>query len=256
MKIEIRKRPPEAKMARIAVREKTLYVCKRCGNHYYAYYFFCPQCMGEVANTAPQFSMLRIVSCFAEASEEAGAILQKLAGSTGFDFNAAMKKPPWLCMKQSDPAILRIWKDCMGAAGIQAEINASLPPARGRKRKEHPPLFAQNAPYPEFLPAAITQEMRGLAQALPSASLKLAWAETSALAMNLLERIYKKQSERVLFIDYVYQTEEMLREFTTKFSSGKVSNPAFERQNQILHDAFQRMGSEMDSVREQVQKQL
>ena len=159
-------------------------------------------------------------------------------------------------MKQSDRGILRVWKECLEAAGFQGDVLATAPPSRGRRRKEAAPLFPQNAPYPQFLPPMITQDMRILANGLSSPSLKLAWAETASSAMNLLERIYKKHSERVLFIDYVYMIEQSLRDFTTRFSTGKISDQSFERQSSILLESFRHMESEMDSVREHVQEQL
>ena len=256
MKIEVRRRTPDSKTPRIAIREKTIYVCKRCGNHYYSYHFFCPQCLGEVENSSPQFSMLRISSLSSDDANESQLLFERLSGIEGFDFTGALKKLPWICMKQSDPGLLRIWKECLEAAGFHADILATLPPAKARKRKEHPPLFVQNAPYPQFLPPALTQDIRALGSALPPASLKLAWAETASAAVNLLERIYKKQSERVLFIDYIYQIEESLREFTATLSAGKISDESFIRQTNKLMGFYRQMESEMDSVREQVQKQL
>jgi hypothetical protein len=256
MKIEIRRRPADEKPANITIREKTIYVCKRCSNHYYSYHFFCPQCMGEIFNSAPQFSILRIMSISTGNPKESESLLERLSGMEGFDFEASLKKLPWICMKQSDPTILRVWKECLESAGLRCDIIATIPPAKGRKRKENPPLFPQNATYPFFLPRSLIDDMRSAARSLPSATLRLSWAETSTLALNLLERIYKKQSDRVLFIDYVYQIEESIREFISQFLGEKISLESFERRNKMLLKSFRRMESEMDSVREQVRNQL
>jgi hypothetical protein len=212
--------------------------------------------MGEVANSSSQFSILQITGFSAENPEESRLLVTKLSGAEAFDLTAALKSLPWVFAKQSDPTILRVWKECLEAAGFRAEVVAAIPPARGRRRKEKAPIFSQDAAYPQLLPLELTRQMRSLSQTLPSASLKLAFAETAEFAMNLLERIYKKQSERVLFVDYVFHIEESLREFITKFATGKISTPSFERQNNKLLESFRHMESEMDSVREQVQNQL
>jgi hypothetical protein len=256
MKIEVRRRPGDSRSARITVREKTIYVCKQCGNRYYSYHFFCPQCLGHVASSAKQSSLLRITSCSAEEAPEVQALLGKLSGMEDFNWGSKLKNLPWLCMKESDPAILRIWKESLEVLGTGVELLNSIPPSKRKRLREQPPLFARDAPYPQFLPAVLTMEIRTIAGNLPTPSLRLHWGETAALAMNLLERIHRKQSERVLFVDFVYEIEESLREFTSRFSTPKISETAFEKQNARLAAALHRMESEMDAVREQIQNQL
>jgi hypothetical protein len=256
MKIQIRRRAREPQAPQITVREKTIYLCGQCHNRYYSYHFFCPQCLGVVASSAKHSSLLQITSCAPEELEEGGALLAKLAAISSFDYEAALKSAPWTCMMQSDPVILKVWKECLEAAKLSTEILRAAPETKSKRRKQHRPLFAENTPFPQFLPADLTEEMRALCASVPSASLKLQWAETACNAFRLVERIYKVPSERILFVDYLFQIEEHLREFTSRFASSKWAEQSFVKWNDKLKESFQRMESEMDAVREKVQDQL
>jgi len=256
MKIQIRSGTSNARVRQITVREKTIYVCKQCHNRYYSYYFFCPQCLGVVASSTKHSSLLQIISCAPGNLEETAALLAQLSAVNAFDYAAALKSAPWVCIAQTDPAILKTWKECLEAAQVRVAIFHSAPPTRTSRRKLLPPLFAQDAPYPFFLPPSLTEEIRGLAASIASASLKLQWSETASLAFHLLEGIYRTPSERILFVDFLFQIEELLREFTRRYSSPKWSESGFLKRCEKLKESFRQMQSEIDAVREKVQDQL
>src|SRR5687768_4557838 len=101
MKIQIRRGATSAKGATVRVREKTLYHCKECGNKYYAYHLFCPQCLGEVVGTVGQKHILLITSCPPQA-EEAIDSIQRLTSRTDFDFAKALRTLPWVFIMNTD----------------------------------------------------------------------------------------------------------------------------------------------------------
>src|SRR5688572_25818480 len=139
MKIQIRRSSSSSKTGPVKVRQKAVYHCKECNNKYYSYYFFCPQCLGEVVSPAPHTAVLQIVSCPSEKSE-AIELLKKLSENEEFQFRKALESLPWLCITNTDAAVLQHWKQCLQAHKVESEILAAVPVYKKRKRKNHPPL--------------------------------------------------------------------------------------------------------------------
>jgi hypothetical protein len=255
MKIQIR-RPVDSQNQSITVREKTVYTCKHCRNRYYSYHYFCPQCLGEVGSSTKNVCILQILSCPADHLQEAASLLQKLSGNSQIDFESSLSTLPWICMLQSDPAILQKWKECLESENLTIEILSAMPEVKKRRRKPNAPLFASDAPAPFFLPSSMIQNIRASTESIPSASAKLAWAETVGLAFKLLERLYKNAPERLLFYDFIFQIEEQIREFVLRLDSSRWNEQSFEKRIAKLQELLGRMESEIEAVRDQVRDQL
>jgi hypothetical protein len=255
MKIQIR-RPANSKNQPITVREKTVYTCKRCRNRYYSYHYFCPQCLGEVDSPSTNVCLLQILSCPVDHLQEAAALLQKLSGKGQIDFESALSTLPWICMLQSDPAVLQKWKDSLESENLSIEILSALPEVKKKRRKPSAPLFISNAPAPFFLPSSLTQNVRASTDSIPSATAKLEWAETVGFAFKLLERLYKNAPERLLFYDFIFQIEEQVSEFVSRLDSSRWNEQAFEKRIEKLRELLGRMESEIEAVRDQVRDQL
>jgi hypothetical protein len=255
MKIKIRRSSPSPGSGPIKVREKTIYHCKDCNNKYYSYHFLCPQCLGELSSASSGTIALQILSC-PSAADSVADLLRKLSENQQFDFEKALQSLPWICMLNSDPAILQHWKECLVAQKVEVEIFFPAIPAKTRKRKAHPPLYTANAPYPGFLPSAITDGVRKLARSVPLASAKLQWAETVLLSFNILEGLYKNHTGRILFYDIIFKIEEQIREFIDSFGSFRWSEGEFLKRNSRLKTSFEQMAVEIQEVRQQVQEQL
>ncbi len=183
-------------------------------------------------------------------------LLKKLSENQVFDFEKALQSLPWVCIMNTDPGVLQHWKECLEAQKIHAEILAVLPPNKKRKRKMQPPLFAGDAPFPNFFASSISQSLRKAAKSIPLASAKLRWAETVLLSFNILEGLYKNHTGRILFYDFIFQIEEQFREFLESFGSFKWSENEFLKRNDKLKVSFERMADEIQAVREQVREQL
>jgi hypothetical protein len=255
MKIQIRRSSPSARSGPIKVREKTIYHCKECKNKYYSYHFLCPQCLGELSSGSPATTALQIRSS-PEAPDSVADLLRKLSENQQFDFDKALESVPWVCMLNSDPAILQHWKDCLEAQKAKVEVFLPTIPTKSRRRKPHPPLYAANAPYPSFLPSAISEGVRQIARSLPNASAKLRWAETILLSFGILEGLYKNHTGRILFYDIIFNIEEQIREFIESHASFRLSEPEFLKRNERLRASFEKMAVEIQEVRQQVQEQL
>jgi hypothetical protein len=255
MTIHVRRPSFSSRNPRIKVREKTLYYCKDCGNRYYSYYFFCPQCLGEVSSSMQDTSLLQIVSA-PEERAEAVELLKKLSADEEFDFEKALTSLPWNCMMNTDRAILEHWKEYLEAEKFRIEIFAAPPQSKAKRRKPFRPLFASSAPYPAFLSPSMTTRMREVARQCPTASAKLRWVETVSLLATVLEGLYKHPSGRVLFYDFIFAIEEQLREFLGNFSTGRWKEQDFLTRNEKLKKAAQQMQTEIEAVRQQVQEQL
>jgi hypothetical protein len=255
MKIKIQRSSPSTKTGPVRVREKIIYRCTDCKNRYYSYHFFCPQCLGEVAPAAPGTGALRILACPSSA-DSITDLLKILSENQKFDFEKALQTLPWICMLNSDPAILQHWKECLKAQKIEAEIFSPAPPAKTRKRKSHPPLYNSNAPYPNYLPSFIIQGIRKTAQLMPQASAKLKWAETILLSFHILEGLYKSHTGRILFYDIIFRIEEQLREFLESYAGFRWSEAEFLKRNDKLKASFEQMAIEIQEVHQQVREQL
>ncbi len=255
MKIHIRRSPQISKTAPIKIREKVVYQCKDCKNRYHAYYYFCPQCLGEVASPAEHTSVLQILSCPPDQIEAIG-LLKKLSGKNDFNFEKAFEALPWICMVSTDPAILQHWKECLEAQNFSVEILPSPPENKKKRRKLHPPLFETPAPFPRLFPAPVSNAIRKTAQAIPMASTRLQWVDTVLLSFKILEGLHKNPTGRILFYDFIFQIEEQLREFLQEFARSKWPEEELLKQNGKLRASFERMDAEVQEVRQQVQEQL
>jgi hypothetical protein len=255
MKIQIR-RTPAIKNQPITVREKIIFSCKHCGNRYHSYHYFCPQCLGEVESSSSKSCVLQILSCPAENLQNAASLLQKLSGNAKFDFENALDLLPWICMRQSDPAILQTWKECLESEHLGVEILSGTPENKRKRRKQAAPLFDSNAPAPYYLPPSLIDQIRSSADSVLSPGAKLAWAETVRDAFKILERLYKNASDRLLFYDYIFQVEEQIRDFVFRLSSSKWNEQNFVKRYEKLRENFGRMDSEIEAVHDQVQDQL
>ncbi|MCI0416394.1 hypothetical protein L0222_26770 [bacterium] len=255
MKIQIRRGSQTSKNATLKIREKIVYQCKECKNRYYSYYYFCPQCLGEVASPAHHSATLQILTCPSDEIEAAD-FLKKLSGKNDFDFAKALRALPWTCLISTDSAILQHWKVCLEAQKFTVEVLPSPPETKKKRRKPHPPLFETPAPFPGFFPSSISSAIRKAAQAIPMASARLQWVDTVLLSFKILEGLYKHPTGRILFYDFIFQIEEEFREFLQDFSRAKWSEAEFLKQNGKLKASFERMDVEVQEVRQQVQEQL
>ena len=255
MKIKIRRNGPSSKTGPVRVREKTIYRCNECNNRYYSYHFFCPQCLGELIPAAAPTTALQILSSSPEP-EAVADLMRKLSEIQQFDFEKALQSLPWICMLNSDTAILQHWKECLEAQKLHVEIFSPAPAPNKRKRKPHAPLYQSNAPHPNFLPSSITQGVRKLARSLPLASARLRWAETILLSFNILEGLYKNHTGRILFYDIIFKIEEQVRDFIESYGSLRWSEAEFLKRNDRLRASFEQMAAEIQEVRQQVQEQL
>ena len=255
MKIKIRQGSSSPKTGPVRVREKAIYRCSECNNRYYSYHFFCPQCLGNLIPVQPTTLALRILSCPSPADSVVD-LLRKLSENQDFDFDKAIQSLPWSCMLNSDVAILQHWKECLEAQKVQLEIFLPTPPSSKRKRKPHPPLYTSGAPYPNFLPSAISESIRKTARSMPMASAKLHWAETVLISFNILEGLYKNHTGRILFYDIIFKIEEQLRDFMESYGSLQWSEDEFLKRNDRLKASFEQMAAEIQEVRQQVQEQL
>ena len=255
MKIQVRGGVPTGRPGQVRVREKNLYSCKECGNKYYSFHFFCPQCLGEVSAHSKHVAVLQIVSCPAD-KETVIDLLKKLSENQNFDFEKALRSLPWICMSNTDPAILLHWKECLEAQRVTAEILSELHPPKKGKKKPHPPLFPNNAPFPCYFTTSITEALRKTTTTIPLASYKLRWAEVVLQAFTILEGLYKNHTGRILFYDFIFQIEEQFREFMESFGSRKWSEAEFVKKADKLKHSFERMESEILEVRKQVEESL
>ena len=255
MKIKIRRSSPSTKTGPVRVREKAIYRCNECNNRYYSYHYFCPQCLGELIPASPATVALRILSC-PSAPDSVADLMRKLSENQQFDFEKAIQSLPWICMLNSDAAILKHWKECLEAQKVHVELFSPVPVSNKRKRKPYPPLYTSNAPYPNFLPSSITQGVRKLARSIPLASARLRCAETILLSFNILEGLYKNHTGRILFYDIIFKIEEQVREFVESYGSIRWSEPEFLKRNDRLKASFEQMAAEIQEVRQQVQEQL
>jgi hypothetical protein len=254
MKIQIRRSSPSSKSGPVKVREKTIYHCKECNNKYYSYHFLCPQCLGELISASSARIGLQILSC--PAPDSVADLFRKLSENQQFDFDKALQSLPWIVMLNSDPAILQHWKECLEAQKVEVEIFLPSIPTKTRKRKQHPPLYSANAPYPSFLPFTITEGVRKIARSVPLASAKLHWTETVTFSYSILEGLYKNHTGRILFYDIIFKIEEQIREFIDSYGSFRWSEAEFLKRNERLKASFERMAVEIQEVRQQVQEQL
>jgi hypothetical protein len=255
MKIQIRRSPPASKNSLLKIREKVVYQCKECKNRYYSYYYFCPQCLGEVSSPVQHTAVLQILSCPSDQSE-AVDLLTKLSANNDFDFVKAFQFLPWTCMVNTDPAILQHWKECLEAQNFSVEILPAVPQTKKKRRKIHPPLFETPAPFPALFTAPILNAIRKTANAIPMASARLQWVDTVILSFKILEGLYKHHTGRILFFDFIFQIEEQLDEFLRDFAGSKWSEAEFLKRNAKMKASFDQMDAEVQEVRQQVQEQL
>lgn len=255
MKIQIRRSSSTTRNPPLKIREKIVYQCKECKNRYYSYYYFCPQCLGEVSSPAQHTAILQILSCPTDQSE-AVDLLKKLSGNNDFDFVKAFQFLPWTCMLNTDPAVLQHWKECLEAQNFSVEILPVAPETKKKRRKPYPPLFETPAPFPNLFSASISKALRKTAQAIPMAAARLEWADTVLLSFKILEGLYKHHTGRILFYDFIFQIEEQLGEFLQDFAASKWSETEFLKRNVTLKASFEQMDAEVQEVRRQVQEQL
>jgi hypothetical protein len=255
MKIRVHTSGGSSRTGTIRVREKTIYICNACRNKYYSAHIFCPQCLGEVVCKRSHTAVLQVSSPPPEI-DSAVDLLKRLSENQNFPFPKAFQSLPWLCIMNTDPAVLQHWKECLEAQKIQVELLENAPELKKQRRKPHPPLFTSNAPFPYYFTSTITHAIRKATNSIPAISPKLQWCETVLFALGILESLYKHPTGRILFYDFIFKIEEQIRDFLEANQTLRWSEAQFLKRQERLQNSFERMASEIQAVRDQIQEQL
>ncbi|PWT89572.1 MAG: hypothetical protein C5B54_08660, partial [Acidobacteria bacterium] len=204
-KIKVRLRPSNP--VKIEVREKEIFTCHSCHNHYNDFHCFCPQCLGEVTPNQPKPRSLKIVALNGIADELA-AVLKVLTGKSEFDFSKALKSVPWIFIEDTDVAILKHWKEVLEAHRATFVLEERI-----KKRRRGPSAVFVSAPPPYFLNPSLSASARQAVGTIKDASIRLHWVEITLRVFHRMERFFKGEpSDRIVFSDFVFQTEQGLQD--------------------------------------------
>jgi hypothetical protein len=243
--------------APIEVREKEVFICKNCRNHYNSHFWYCPQCLGEVQPLQPTSSELRILSIPETQMGELEAVLQALSGIKEYEYQKSFRSLPWTMISQTDRAILQHWREVLVAEKVEAEIQPNSEPKKSL-RKVKPPIFKAGAPLPFFLSPATQSEVRAVSKVLQNIAVRMKWVEVVLIGHRIVESFYKRfPGSRILFSDFMFQIDQDLhdccRDYYTYYRAREEElGDAVEK----LKNRFVGMEAEIHEIRKQVESQL
>lgn len=262
IKVRIKNRTPGSTIHTssppIEVREKEVFICKNCRNHYNSHFWYCPQCLGEVQALQPTSSQLRILSIPETQLGELEAVLQTLSGIKDYEYQKAFRALPWIMISQTDHSVLQHWREVLVAEKIEAEIQPNSEPKKSLTRKMKPPIFKSGAPLPFFLSPATQSEVRAVSKVLQNASVRIKWVECVLIGHRIVESFYKRNpGSRILFSDFLFQIDQDLhdccRDYYTYYRAREDElGGAVEK----LKNRFAGMEAEIHEIRKQVESQL
>jgi hypothetical protein len=240
----------------ITAKEKHVYVCRNCGNRYYSFYHFCPQCLGIITSLEAARMGVRIVSIPAEKVSQSNSWIGTLSGEKERDLSKALQHLPFILLERSDAGVVQEWKEALEVEEIQSEIFESLP-AKKQKAK-YSPLFATNAPLPHFLPASLENGVREIARLMRNAAVRLQWVEGVIAGFKIIDLCYKGDPTlRVLFADFLFQIQQRLEQSVEALQgSYKSREEAFVPMIRKMTAEFRRMEKEIENIRRTVRQQL
>ncbi len=256
-KIKIQVRPSPGKLV-IRAREKQSYTCMHCANRYLSFYYFCPQCLGQIASTNKELASLKIIAIPPERATDLAQTLKSLAGREDFDFEKAFQTLPWTMIHETDAAVLEEWKQSLEAMKAGVEVAAADSTSKKKSRKTAAPLFSADAPLPLYCPPTLEKGLRAVGAAIQNASIRLQWVETVLAGFQLLERFYKQDPNlRILFPDFLYRIELESGEAVRAFhATRKTDEESFLKVTTKLKGLFHQMETEIQAVTAQIEEQL
>jgi hypothetical protein len=262
IKVRIKSRTPGSRVHTpsppIEVREKEVFICKNCRNHYNSHFWYCPQCLGEVQPLQVTSSELRILSIPETQFGELEAVLQTLSGIKEYEYQKSFRSLPWIMISQTDRAILQHWREVLVAEKVEAEIQPNSEPKKTSLRKAKPPIFKSGAPLPFFLSPATQSEVRAVSKVLQDISVRMKWVEVVLIGHRIVESFYKRfPGSRILFSDFMFQIDQDLhdccRDYYTYYRAREEElGDAVEK----LKNRFIGMEAEIHEIRKQVESQL
>jgi hypothetical protein len=242
----------------IEVREKEVFICKNCRNHYNSHFWYCPQCLGEVQPLQPSSSELRIVSIPETQLGELEAVLQALSGIKEYEYQKAFRSLPWIMIAQTDRSILQHWREVLLAEKVEAEIQPNSDQKKKLSRRVKLPIFKSGAPLPFFLSPATQSEVRAVSKVLQDPLIRMKWVEAVLIGHRIVESFYKRNpGSRILFSDFLFQIDQDLhdccRDYYTYYRAREDElGTAVEK----LKNRFAGMEAEILEIRKQVESQL
>jgi len=254
LKIEVRAVNSPSSI-RISAKEKDIFTCDNCGNKYYAFYYFCPQCLGAVHSTERQQSALRIIAIQSHDVAGANGWIKMLTGAEA-DFAKALQHLPFTFLDRSNSVIAQEWKNALAVEQIQSEV---FPSGESTKKKaKYAPLFASNAPLPHFLPASTETGAREAAKLFQNASARMQWVDGVLTGFKIVQLCYKEDPTlRVLFADFLFQIPQRLDEAINALKGTyKDHEEAYVPAIRKMTGDFRRMEKEIENVRRTVRQQL
>ncbi len=262
IKVRIKRRSPgtpfRPEPPLVEVREKEVFICRDCRNHYHAHYWYCPECLGEVQPLRPSPAELRILSIPETQMGELEAILQALTGIKDYEYQKAFHSLPWTMISQTDHCVLQHWKEVLLAEKVETKIQPKSDPKKKLGRKTKPPIFKSGAPLPFFLSPATQSEVRAVSKVLQNTAVRMKWVETVLIGHGIVESFYKRNpAGRILFSDFLFQIDhdlnECCRDYYTYYRAREDElASALEK----LKSRFAEMEAEILEIRKQVESQL
>ena len=255
LKIEVRAVNSPSSI-RITTKEKQVFTCDSCGNKYYAFYYFCPQCLGAVHSTEKQQTGLRIIAIGTHELPQAVDWIKMLIGASDTALGKPLQHLPFTLLEKSDHAIAQEWKNALAVEQIQSEVfQAGESP---KKKPKYAPLFASNAPLPHYLPASVEGGAREVAKLFQNASARMQWVEGVLAGFGIIPLCYKEDPTlRVLFADFLFQIPQRLEEANNALKGTyRGREEAFVPAIRKMTADFRRMEKEIENVRRTVRQQL
>lgn len=262
IKVRIKSRTPgstfRAQPPPIEVREKEVFICKNCHNHYNSHFWYCPQCLGEVQPLQVSSSQLRVLSIPETQLGELETVLQTLSGIKEFEYQKAFHCLPWVMIAQTDRWVLQHWREVLVAEKVEAEIQPNSDQKKRLSRKAKPPIFKSGAPLPFFLSPATQSEVRAVSKVLQNTSVRMKWVEAVLIGHRIVESFYKRNpGSRILFSDFLFQIDQDLhdccRDYYTYY---RAREDELASAVEKLITRFTGMEAEIHEIRKQVESQL
>lgn len=255
LKIEVRPLASPSTL-RITAKEKNIFICQNCGNKYYDFHYFCPQCLGRIHSSERPQAALRIVAVPEEQEASAAAWMKTLSGNATYEFVKALHHLPFVLFEQSDQAVAEEWNEALHIEAIQCEIFQTV--EAPRKRRKYPPLFASNAPLPCYISTTLNELVRQVGTQIQNPAIRVQWAEAVIGGHKIIEFCYKEdRTLRVLFADYLFQIQQKMEENAKELQGPyKEREEAFAPAIRRMQSEFRRMEKEIANVRKTVRQQL
>lgn len=257
-KLKIQVRGISTPGIKITARERKVYICSGCSNRYYAFHYFCPQCLGYTRNAASMLCTLRLLSFPAEKQQSLIDLMKVLSGQPAFDFHRALRSLPWIIFERGDPAILEEWKLALETEQAQLEITPIEETSRSTKTKKAMRLVPGDAPLPRFLGPKMDPAVREIAKHIHDSSVRLLWCEIVLMAFRIVESFYKQDpAGRLLFSDLIFKIEEDLllaiREYNGYYKYHEVE---FAEVLEGIQSSIGEKHSEIREIKDQVRQRL